>query len=189
MTMTVAQAIRKINALLGEIKECDEALRDCVVYRSSQEVAGEMTSLPKPAFNFDDVLKERDAFVSELIQLRAAVAKTNASMTLNLGGKEMPLLVALHECFQIKATLTMLESIPSMDQAITENVDVRHEWNESADKVVDVRVKTTTVCEFTKVQKQQEVRALRRLFANLNNAIEAANNATTLLLEPSDDSE
>jgi hypothetical protein len=170
--MNISQAIRRIKAITGEIAEVEK--------RAVASVTHEVEAVP--AFHFSQLMEEREMLVGELVGLRARVAQANADKLIDdpSGGNQITLAAALHRLFQLKASIAFYDSLYVRDHAETEDRTTDQEWDEDFSKRRPVIRITKYVCHLPEAKKAERVRSLRKQFATLNDAVERANNATTL---------
>lgn len=166
MTMTIASALRRIKRLKGDM--------DALAQRAASAVSHLKDAAP--AFPFKETRSLLNATRAELIQLRAAVARANATTTVEWSGKPIALAEAIGQLQEIKAEISWLRGL-----TIREGTTRSSEWDYDDMGRRSRRVEEVTyVTNLTEVARAKELQGLADRFEQLNARVEAANHSTTL---------
>jgi hypothetical protein len=160
--MTIAQALRRIKKLKGEIAEHETHIRSGVSYVKEKV----------PAFRFAE---ERDLWVSakaEMLTLQARVAIANALNKIEYDGVEMPLAYAIRTLEELKGELSLLKGLVLRSETLKER---EQEWNDEKCTTITRINEVTWVCDLTEQDRAQEVKKIQSRHEDLNNVVEDAN--------------
>lgn len=164
--MTIASALRRIKRLKGDM--------DALAQRAASAVSHLKDAAP--AFPFKETRSLLNATRAELIQLRAAVARANATTTVEWAGKPITLAEAIGLLQEIKAEISWLRGL-----TIREGTTRSSEWDYDDMGRRSRRVEEVTyVTNLTEVARAKELQDLADKFEHLNALVEAANHSTTL---------
>lgn len=164
--MTIAQALRKINKLKGQLKEALEHAAGSVHYFEDT----------KPAYSFEASLQEADKFRKELIALETRLRCKNAVTLLDFQETSMTLAEATCRLQELRGQIAWLKTLPSLPQAAQDQME-RH-YDDIANKwMTTVRVHR---CDLPEVQRTNLVKSLQDDFDALNDAVESLNHRTKL---------
>lgn len=101
MSMSIRRALARAKELKGLISTLDERLKSCVSWEEGVE----------PAFTFSEVVAEREVAVAELITLRAAIARANATTVIHSREREMDLAEVVIHLTELRSSLTLYKSL------------------------------------------------------------------------------
>jgi len=160
--LTIAQALRRIKNLKGQIAE-----------HSQRCTAGVSYPVDKvPAFRYRESVDAMALAQAEMIDLEARVAVANATATVTDEGNEMVLAKAIRTLQEFKGNITFLKGL----NLRAETVKVRtQDWDEVEMKTLSRVEETTYVSDLTEQERDKNVKALQARFEALNNLVENAN--------------
>jgi hypothetical protein len=165
--LTIAQALRRIAKLKGEIAEHEARMKAGVSY-VKEEI---------PAFRFAD---ERVALVSakaEMLALQSRVAIANALNSVEIEGVQMPLAFAIRTLEELKGEIALLKSLNLRSETVKERTQ---EWNdEKMDTVIRVN-EVTWVSDLSEQDRAADIKKIQNRYETLNNLVEDANHRISL---------
>jgi hypothetical protein len=165
--MNITQALRRVSAIKGELSDVSGTLVLSATYFEDAP----------PAYKFKELKEQRDILVSELVQLKAQVAKANAVTVIEDGTTKRTLISVIHELAQLKGTIELFKSVNSRPQ--DKGTDKDTDWEYSDDgKQIRVSTERAWTCDLPVRARDQELKKLRHRFAQLNNLVEQANAST-----------
>jgi hypothetical protein len=165
--MTIAQALRRIKKLKGQIAEHQQRAQFGVSYDASK----------KPAFPFKEAVTAMFAIQDEMVQLESRVAIANASATVKDGSVEMPMALAIRTLQELKGRIAFLKGLHLRSETVKERLT---EWDNIEMKNISRVTETTFVSDLTEQDRDSQVKSLQDRFEALNNAVEDANHAVTV---------
>lgn len=168
MSMLVSQALRRLAALKGELKELEARGTAAVSYQKDSP----------PAYAWGEVFESQGKVRMELAHLKAKLAKTNALTQFEFEGKSISLTEAVIQLGELKATIKWLKDLSVKPQATT--VEKSHDYDPDTMKRVVNNIEWK--CDFPEKERGDRVAKFQKQFASLNDAVEAVNNKTTLLV-------
>ncbi|TAL50031.1 hypothetical protein EPN81_04000 [Patescibacteria group bacterium] len=162
-TLTIARALRRAKTLEGRVAELTKRLSSTTTWREDAP----------PAFEFEATLKEHDAAVEELLQLRTGVARANATATLEFEGRTMCLTEAIRRQAELKGRLTLFAgfSLRAGVERVHVGYDERH--RPSYEEVAHTAV-------WSEPERANKLEELRARLESLNEALETANHGTVV---------
>lgn len=101
MSITISDALRRIKALKGELHKWRGHLIDSANYNTQHP----------PVFSFEECREKYNRASKELVSLQAGVQVANATSTISLEGKEVPLCWAICFLSELKSRISVLESM------------------------------------------------------------------------------
>lgn len=167
--MTISQALRRIKKLKGKMAELTARGASCVSYAKGEE----------PKFDFIVTRAEINTVREELVTLEAAVARANATRTIDLDGTTMTIAEAVRRLQELKAEMAWLASLSLRDD--TQRVP-EHVWDEEKGRQVTKYRDVVHVTALTEQARVVELDALRDRFERCNDAVESANHTTPVEL-------
>lgn len=161
--LTVAQALRRIKKLKGQIAEHQQ--------RAQAGVSYDQTKVP--AFRFKESVEAMFALQDEVVALESRVAVANATATVNaLGEGEIPMARAIRTLQELKGRIAFLKGLHLRSETVK---DRQVEWDDVEMKQIARVTETTYVSDLSEQDRDQQVKTLQDRFETLNNAVEDAN--------------
>lgn len=163
--LTIAQALRRIKKLKGELGQLKEQAKDGVSYQVNSE----------PAFEFSKVMEKITVVRNELLDLESRVAVANAITNLDYEGRSMSLALAVRTAQELKGTISFINELPVRNHEKT--TETSRDYNDDmklVNKTIEYR------CALPKAKQVETVKALQEQFDRLNDAVETMNHRTVL---------
>lgn len=165
--MTIAQALRRIKKLKGQIAE-----------HQQRAVAGVSYDVTKvPAFRFQEAADAMLTIQDEVVALEARVAIANATSTVTDGDKEVPMALAIRTLQELKGRIAFLKGLHLRNETVK---DRQQEWDDVEMKHVNRVTETTFKSDLSEQDRDRQVRDLQNRFEVLNNTVEDANHTVTV---------
>ncbi len=171
LKLSVAQALRRVKKLKGNLKEHEQ--------RASQSVSYIREGNP-PVFKFTEQRALRDRAREELVRLEAAIACSNGMTKVTVEGREMFVAEAIRRLQEFKAEIAWLSSLQIREGTTT---DSEVEYDEATGRNVRRPHTVVHVTELKEIERVHEIEALRARFEALNDAVETANHRTMMEVE------
>lgn len=160
--MTIAQALRRIKKLKGQIAEHTQ--------RAQQNVSYEKDKVP--AFRFRGEIAARTLAQDELLDLQARVAVANAKSTVVENGRSLTHAEAVRVLQELKGEIVFLKGLSLRDEVVKSR---DQDYDEVKGTYVSRMVETTWVSDYSELERDRQVRALQDRFEELNNTVENHN--------------
>jgi hypothetical protein len=165
--MTIAQALRRIKKLKGQIAE-----------HTQRAVAGVSYDVTKvPSFRYAEAVEAMFAIQDEVVALESRVAVANATGTIVEGNKELSLALAIRTLQELKGRIAFLKGLNLRNETVQTRTN---DWDDVEMKHINRVSETTFKSDLSEKDRDQQVKALQDRFEVLNNAVEDANHATTV---------
>jgi hypothetical protein len=166
--VTVAQALRRVKKLKGQIAEHTQHITEGVSYVSTKV----------PAFRFESEMSALAAARDEMINLEARVAVANANTTVKDGnGRTVTLAHAIRQLQELKSEIALLKSLNLRNEVVRER---EQEWDDTECKTLTRINEVTHVSDLSETDRSTRVKQLQNRFEALNNTVEDANHTTTV---------
>lgn len=165
--LTIAQALRKIAKLKGEIAECDARIKAGVSYDKAKV----------PAFRFADQLSLWNEAKNEMLDLQARLSVANATTYIEYNGSKMLLAKAVRILEELKGSIDFFKKLSLRSEVVKEK---NQEWNEEKSNYVTVTTETTFVSDLSEQDRDKTVKELKKQFDELNDIVENANHKTSV---------
>lgn len=162
--MTIAQALRRIKKLKGQIAEHEQ--------RAKAGVSYDVTKVP--AFPFQEAVDAMFALQDEVVALESRVAVANATATVVDGNKELPVALVIRTLQELKGRIAFLKGLHLRNEVVK---DRTNDWDDVEMKHISRVTETTYKSDLSEKDRDQQVKALQDRFEVLNNAVEDANHA------------
>ena len=161
--VTIAQALRRIKKLKGQLAEQSTRAQQGVSY-----VQGKA-----PAFRFQEAFQIRDVVRQEMLDLESRVAVANAKKTVvdDFGNKVL-LARTVRELQEIKGEIAFLRSLNLRAETIREK---ETDWDEDQSKHLTRVTEVVYVSDLSETDRDVFVKHLQDRFETLNNTVEEAN--------------
>jgi hypothetical protein len=161
--VTIAQALRRIKKLKGQIAEHTTRAQQGVSY-----VQGKI-----PVFRFTEALAALDASRSEMLDLESRVAVANAKKMITfVDGSKSTLALAVRQLQELKGAIAFFRGLTLRSETVREREQT---WDEDAMKHINRVNEVTYVSDLTEQDRDAQVKDLQDEFEVLNNAVEEAN--------------
>lgn len=165
--LTIAQALRKIKKLKGQIAEHEQ--------RAKAGVSYDVTKVP--AFRFSESVKQMFSTQDEVVALESRVAVANAGNYIHDGDQRVSLAQAVRILQELKGRIAFLKGLNLRNETVK---DRSSEWDEDQCKTVTRVTETTFTSDLSEKDRDQQVKALQDRFEVLNNAVEDANHTVSV---------
>lgn len=160
--MTIAQALRRIKKIKGQIAEHQQ--------RAQAGVSYDVTKVP--AFRFAEADEAMQLLQAELIGLEASVAVANAQGTVKFEGKDVVLALAIRSLQEMKGRIAFLKGLHLRNETVQTRTN---DWDDTEMKHISRLTETTFKSDLSEQDRDKKVKELQNLFEELNNAVENAN--------------
>jgi hypothetical protein len=160
--MTIAQALRRIKKIKGQIAEHQERARAGVSYDISKV----------PAFRFAEADEAMQKLQTELVGLESSVAVANAQGTVQFNGKSVVLAAAIRTLQELKGRIAFLKGLHLRNETVQARTN---DWDDTEMKHISRVTETTYKSDLSEQDRDRQVKALQDQFESLNNAVENAN--------------
>jgi hypothetical protein len=160
--MTIAQALRRIKNLKGQISENESRAKVGVSYDATKV----------PAFRYKEAVQTMFATQDEMVALESRVAIANATSTVQDGEQAVTMANAVRTLQELKGRIAFLKGLHLKNETVK---DRTNDWDDVEMKHVSRVTETTFVSDLTEQDRDQQVKALQSRFETLNNVVENAN--------------
>lgn len=165
--LTIAQALRKIKKLKGQIAEHEQRAKAGVSYDVNKV----------PAFLFAESVSQMFTIQDEVVALESRVAIANAGNYIYDGEQRISLAQAVRTLQELKGRIAFLKGLNLRNETVK---DRNSEWDEDQCKTVTRVTETTFKSDLSEQDRDQQVKALQNRFEVLNNAVEDANHTVSV---------
>jgi hypothetical protein len=160
--LTIAQALRRIKNLKGQIAE-----------HSQRCTAGVSYPLDKvPAFRYHESLEAMSLAQAEMVDLEARVATANATATVLCGSETLTLTKAVRLLQELKGNIAFLKGLVLRSETVKTRTS---DWDDDQMKNISRVEETTYVSDLSEQDRDKAVKKLQSSFEDLNNLVENAN--------------
>jgi hypothetical protein len=160
--LTIAQALRRIKNLKGQIAE-----------HSQRCTAGVSYPIDKvPAFRYQESFEAMGLLQTEMVDLEARVAAANATATVLCDGGELTLTKAVRLLQELKGNIAFLKGLNLRSETVKTRTN---DWDDVEMKHISRVEETTYVSDLSEQDRDKAVKKLQASFENLNNLVENAN--------------
>jgi hypothetical protein len=160
--ITIAQALRRIKKLKGQIAEHSQRAQAGVSYDQSKP----------PAFRFQEAVAAVKAAQKELVDLQSRTAVANAKATISDGAETITHAEAIRRLQEIKGEIAFLKGLNLRNESVK---DRQQEWDDTEMKHVVRVTEVTWVSDLSEKDRDTQVKALQDRFEVLNNTLEDRN--------------
>lgn len=160
--ITIAQALRRIKKLKGQIAEHTQRAQASVSYEKDKV----------PAFRFQEEVSAVKAAQKELVDLQSRVAVANAKATVADGKETITHAEAIRRLQEIKGEIAFLKSLALKNEVVKNREQV---WDDAQSKYLTQVNEVTWVSDLSEKDRDVQVKALQDRFETLNNAVEDRN--------------
>lgn len=163
--LTVAQALRKIKKLKGQVAES-----------SARAVIGvSYDSVKVPEFRFAESITAMTQSQLEMVALESRVAVANATTKVKHQGNDILLAQAVRTLQELKGQIAFLKGLHLRNEVVKERTN---DWDDAEQKYKPRVVETTFVSDLSEKDRDRQVKELQNTFEVLNNSVEDANHLT-----------
>lgn len=165
--VTVGAALRRVKKLKGEIAEISQRAAACVRFDKSAP----------PAYEFEELIKQRAELVSKLIMLEASVAVSNATRILP---NKLTAAATIRTLQEIKGEIAFIRGLATQSHQDMVETSKNTEYREVDGEyrhVTDTVTKQWT-CRLPEREKNEKIAKLQKKFDELNEMLEAHNHKT-----------
>lgn len=165
--MTIAQALRRIKKLKGQIAENEQRAKLGVSYDVSKV----------PAFRFQEAVDKMFATQNEMVALEARVAVANATAMVADGNQTISMALAIRTLQELKGRIAFLKGLHIRNETVK---DRQTEWDDAESKHIYRTTETVFLSDLTEQSRDAQIQELQDRFEALNNAVEDANHAVVV---------
>jgi len=165
--ITIAQALRRVKKLKGQIAEHTQRAMQSVSYEQGK----------KPAFPFHEEMVARAAAQKEMLDLQSRVAVANAKATVNDAGETITHAEAIRRLQEFKGEIAFLTSLHLRNETVKNR---EQEWDLTSCVMVTRATEVTFVSDLSEQDRAKAVKVLRDRFETLNNVVEDHNHKVTV---------
>lgn len=165
--ISIAQALRRIKKLKGQIAEHTQRAQQGVSYEQGKV----------PAFRFQEAVTAVKAAQKELIDLQSRVAIANAKATVTDGSDTITHAEAIRRLQEIKGEIAFLKGLIIRNDVVKTR---EQEWDDVEMKHIVRMVEVTWTSDLSEKERDTQVKALQDRFETLNNAVEDRNHKVTV---------
>lgn len=160
--ITIAQALRRVKKLKGQIAEH--------TVRAQQSVSYEKDKVP--AFRFNEEIMAMKAAQNEMVDLQARIAIANAKATVMFAGEDYSHSEAIRILQELKGEIAFLRSLSLRSETVRNR---EQDFDDVKGTYVTRVMETVFVSDLSERDRDTQVKALQNTFEQLNNAIEDHN--------------
>ena len=162
---TVSQALRRIKELKGQLAQVSTRMQTSICWTEPGN---------KPPYEYKRLEGQRRELVSELVTLKAKLAKTNSLTNIVVAGKTMSLQMAVFILAESKAVVALLQGlgIREGEERRTVDYDINHRPIYETIKIVSA---------LSVLERDKEVATGEEAINELNGIVEDANHRTVLI--------
>lgn len=160
--ITIAQALRRVKKLKGQIAEH--------MARAQQSVSYEKDKVP--AFRFNEEVLAMKGAQNEMVDLQARIAIANAKATVMFDGEDYSHSEAIRILQEMKGEIAFLRSLSLRSETVKNR---EQDFDEGKGTYVTRVTETTFVSDLSERERDTQVKTLQNAFEHLNNAIEDHN--------------
>lgn len=161
--VTIAQALRRIKKLKGQIAEHSTRAQQGVSY-----VQGKA-----PAFRFEQAMSALNSAREEMLDLEVRVAQANAKKTVaDINGDKITLVRAIRTLQELKGQIAFLRGLNLRSETVRER---EQNWDDEQLKHLTRINEVTYVSDLSEQDRDTQIKLLQDQFEVLNNTVEEAN--------------
>jgi hypothetical protein len=165
--LTIAQGLRRIKKLKGELAEHTTRAQAGVSYLSTTV----------PAFRYTEEKALMQACKNEMVDLESRIAIANATVKVKFNGNEVLLARAIRELQEVKGEIAFLKGLNLRTETIREK---EQEYDEDREKFVSRYTEKVFLSDLSEKERDQQVKVLMDKFEQLNNVLEDANHSSLI---------
>jgi hypothetical protein len=160
--MTIAQALRRVKKLKGQIAENTQRCQLGVSYESTKV----------PNFRFQDSFEALTNAQLEMVKLESRIAVANATAYVPFKGENLLLARAVRMLQELKGQIAFLKGLHLRSETVKER---NQEWDDVEMKHVHRVTEVQFVSDLSEKQRDSQVKEIQDTFEALNNAVEDMN--------------
>lgn len=160
--VTIAQALRRIKKLKGQIAEHTQRAQQSVSYDASKV----------PAFCFVEEVAATKVAQTELVDLQSRVAVANAKATVQDGNDTITHAEAIRRLQEVKGEIAFLKGLNLRNEVVK---DRSQEYDDIEMKQIVRVTEVTWKSDLSEKERDQQVKSLQDSFEVLNNVVEDRN--------------
>jgi hypothetical protein len=162
--ITIAQALRRIKKLKGQIAEHMQRVQNGVSYVSTKV----------PAFRFEDEMEAYQASTVEMVELESRVAAANATNFITVDEKEVTLAFAIRALQETKGLIALLKGLHLRSETVRER---ESEWDDNKMQNISRVTEVSYVSDLSEPDRDAQIKDLQDNFETLNNLVEDVNHS------------
>jgi hypothetical protein len=160
--VTIAQALRRVKKLKGQIAEHEQRAKAGVSYVSTKV----------PAFRFNEERLAMHLAQAEMLDLESRIAVANATAQVTLGAESFSMAKAVRALQEMKGQIVFLKGLNLRSEVLRER---ESEFSDEKNAYVTRYNEVTWVSDLSEKDRDQQVKDLQSQFETLNNAVEDMN--------------
>lgn len=160
--MTIAQALRRVKKLKGQIAEHEQRAKAGVSYVSTKV----------PAFRFTEERLAMNLAQSEMLDLESRIAVANATAQVAIGSESFSMTKAVRALQELKGQIAFLKGLNLRSEVVRER---ESEFSDEKGAYVTRFNEVTWVSDLSEVDRDRQVKDLQSQFESLNNEVEDMN--------------
>lgn len=168
MTLTIAQSLRRIKKSKGKMAELTARAAGVVSYEAGKP----------PNFDFRKLRGDIACVREELVTLEAAVARANATTSIEVDGSRMTIAEAIRRLQELKAEMAWLPLLALRCGVEKSYDDIDYDPN-TGRQMRKLR-EVVYASALTEPERVAEIETLRDRFERINDAVERANHVTVV---------
>lgn len=165
--ITIAQALRRVKKLKGQIAESSQRAQSGVSYDATKV----------PEFRFAESFLVMTEAQLEMVALESRIAVANATATVKHLGQEILLTQAVRLLQELKGQIAFLKGLHLRSETVK---DRTNDWDDTEMKHISRVTETTFVSDLTEKDRDRQVKEIQNTFETLNNAVEDKNHTVTV---------
>lgn len=166
--MTLSQALRRVKKIKGELAEQLERARGSVTFKNTEQ----------PAYVFGECMERVTSLRTELLDLQARIAKTNAVNVLPYNGQALTLAYAVLLLKEYKGQIAWLNELKAIVRSQETTSQEETEYDYDSEKRLRKQVNYT--CRLPEAKRSAQVDSVKADFDRLNELVESMNHRVTL---------
>ena len=160
--VTIAQALRRVKKLKGQIAEHEQRAKLGVSYISTKV----------PAFRFNEERLAMHLAQSEMLDFESRIAVANATAQVAIGNESFSMAKAVRALQEMKGQIAFLKGLILRSEMIRER---EQDWSDEKNTYVTRYNEVQWVSDLSEKDRDQQVKDLQSQFEILNNAVEDMN--------------
>lgn len=160
--VTIAQALRRVKKLKGQIAEHEQRAKTGVSYVSTKV----------PAFRFSEEVLSMHLAQAEMLDLESRIAVANATAQVTVGTESFSMAKAVRALQEMKGQIAFLKGLNLRSEVLRER---ESEFSDEKNTYVTRYNEVTWVSDLSEKDRDQQVKDLQSHFETLNNAVEDMN--------------
>lgn len=160
--MTIAQALRRVKKIKGQIAEHEQRAKVGCSYEKDK----------MPAFTFKEAVESMYKLQDEMVGLESRIAVANSQNNVALENNAVSLAYAIRQLQELKGRISFLKGLVIRNEVVKNRTS---DWDDQEMKHI-TRVEEVAYCsDLSEIDRDKQVKELQNLFEELNNKVEDLN--------------